>query len=163
MSHHTSPHMKWHAQGSTKNGVLRHPTNGEAWKAFDSRYPVFASDPLNVRLGLASDRFNPFGNMSSSHSTWPLMFVPYNLPPWMCMKQLYFMLSLIIPSPSAPYFMSMVCCTAPWMSTKKKKVKTVECVSPLKMREIIENQSPTERVCSQGQSIGRITMRVHKC
>jgi hypothetical protein len=101
MSHHKSPHIKWHAQGRTKDGVLRHPTDGEAWKAFDSRYPDFASNPRNVRLGLASDDFNPFGNMSSSHSTWPVMLVPYNLPPWMCMKQLYFMLSLIILGPSA--------------------------------------------------------------
>jgi hypothetical protein len=35
MSHHTLPHMKWHAQGCTKDGVLRHPADGEAWKAFD--------------------------------------------------------------------------------------------------------------------------------
>lgn len=35
--------------------------------------------------------------MSVVHSTWP-----YNLPPWMCMKQPYFMLSLLIPGPSAP-------------------------------------------------------------
>jgi hypothetical protein len=45
---------------------------------------------------------HPFGNMSFSHSTWPVMLVPYNLPPWMCMKQPYFMLRLIIPGPSAP-------------------------------------------------------------
>jgi hypothetical protein len=102
MSHHASPHMKWHSQGRTKDGVLRHPADGEAWKTFDSRYLVFALDPRNVRLGLASDGFNPFGNMSSSHSTWPVMLIPYNLPPWMCMKQPYFMLSLIIPGPSAP-------------------------------------------------------------
>ncbi|GLT69206.1 hypothetical protein SLA2020_413750 [Shorea laevis] len=102
MSHHTSSHMKWHAQGRTKDGVLRHPADGEAWKAFDSRYPDFASDPRNVRLGLASDGFNPFGNMSTSHSIWPVMLVPYNLPPWMCMKQPYFMLSLIIPGPNSP-------------------------------------------------------------
>jgi hypothetical protein len=30
------------------------------------------------------------------------MLVPYNLPHWMCMKQPYFMLSLIIPGLSAP-------------------------------------------------------------
>jgi hypothetical protein len=81
MSHHTSRHMKWHAQGCTKDGVLRHAADGEAWKAFHSRYPNFASDPRNVRLGLASDGLNPFGNMSSSHSTWPVMLVLYNLPP----------------------------------------------------------------------------------
>jgi hypothetical protein len=86
MSHHTSPHMKWHAQGHLKDGVLWHPADGEAWKTFNSSYPNFALDPRNVRLGLASDGFNHFGNMSSSHSTWPVMLVPYNLPPWMCMK-----------------------------------------------------------------------------
>ncbi|GLT67457.1 hypothetical protein SLA2020_397670 [Shorea laevis] len=95
-SQHTASHMKWHAHARTKDGVLRHPADGEAWKSFDARHPDFASDPRNVRLGLASDGFNPFGNMSSSHSTWPVMLVPYNLPPWLCMKHPYFILSMII-------------------------------------------------------------------
>nr|XP_027122350.1 uncharacterized protein LOC113739326 [Coffea arabica] len=55
-----------------------------------------------LRLGLASDGFNPFNNMSSTHSTWPVVLIPYNLPLWMCMKQPYFMLSLLIPGPSSP-------------------------------------------------------------
>jgi hypothetical protein len=40
--------------------------------------------------------------MSTSHSTLPVMLVSYNLPPWMCMKQTSFILSLIILSPSSP-------------------------------------------------------------
>lgn len=40
--------------------------------------------------------------MSVPHSTWPVVLIPYNLPPWMCMKQSYFMLSLLIPGPSIP-------------------------------------------------------------
>jgi hypothetical protein len=52
--------MKWHAHACTKDGVLRHPADGEAYKSFDARYPGFASDPHNVRLGLASDEFNHF-------------------------------------------------------------------------------------------------------
>jgi hypothetical protein len=94
--------MKWHADKRTKDGVLRHPADGLAWKEFDERYLEFASDPRNVRLGLSSDRFNPFGNMSTSHSTWPVMLVPYNLPPWMCMKQPSHMLSLIILGTRSP-------------------------------------------------------------
>jgi hypothetical protein len=54
-----------------------------------------------VRLGLISNGFNPFGNMSNSHNTWPVMLVLYNLPR-MCMKQTSFILSLIIPGPSSP-------------------------------------------------------------
>ncbi|XP_071735244.1 uncharacterized protein [Rutidosis leptorrhynchoides] len=55
MSEKTAKDMRWHNTGLTKDGKLRHPADGLAWKAFDARYPEFASDPHNVRLGLASD------------------------------------------------------------------------------------------------------------
>ncbi|OMO89985.1 Transposon, En/Spm-like protein [Corchorus capsularis] len=42
------------------------------------RYLDFASEPRNVRLGLASDGFNPFKTMSSTYSTWPVVIIPYN-------------------------------------------------------------------------------------
>jgi hypothetical protein len=99
-SEHTAPYMRWHVEGRTKDGVLRHPANGEAWKSFDLLHPEFSVDSRNVRLGLTSDGFNPFRNMSTSHNTWPVMLVPYNLPLWMCMKQTSFILSPIIPGPS---------------------------------------------------------------
>jgi hypothetical protein len=92
----------FYAEGRTKDGMLRHPADGEAWQSFDLLHPEFSAYIRNVRLGLTSDGFNPFGNMSISHSTWPIMLVLYNLPPWMCMKQTAFILSLIIPGPSSP-------------------------------------------------------------
>jgi hypothetical protein len=79
--------MRWHEEGRTKDGLLRHPADGEAWKDFSARFPSFSADARNVRLSLASDGFNPSRNMSSKHSTWPVMLIPYNLPPWICMKQ----------------------------------------------------------------------------
>ena len=60
---------------------MRHPADSIAWKEFDKTYVEFAKDPRNVRLGLATDEFNPFGNMSTSYSMWPVILVPYNLPP----------------------------------------------------------------------------------
>ena len=39
--------------------------------------------------------------MSTSHRMWPVMLVPYNLPPWLCMKRSSLILSLIIPSPTS--------------------------------------------------------------
>ena len=51
---------------------------------------------------MATDGFNPFGQMSSQHSIWPIILVPYNLPPWLCMKQPYIFLSLLIPGPHSP-------------------------------------------------------------
>ncbi|KAK6792914.1 hypothetical protein RDI58_011995 [Solanum bulbocastanum] len=75
----TTKHMRWHAEYDNKDGTLRHP-----------------------RDGLASDSFNPFGTMSTSHSIWLVILVPYNLPPWLCMKQPNLILSMIIPGPHAP-------------------------------------------------------------
>ena len=55
-----------------------------------------------MRLGLASDGFNPFGNMSNAYSMWPVILVAYNLPPWKCMKEPFMMMSLLIPGPQSP-------------------------------------------------------------
>jgi hypothetical protein len=87
--------MKWHTNSHTKDNVLRHPADDEAWKSFDNLHPQFIADSRNVRLGLTSDGFNPFGNLSTFHSTWPIMLVSYNLPHWMCMNQMSFILLLI--------------------------------------------------------------------
>lgn len=102
MSRHTADHMTWHHTKRTKDGTMKHPADSPAWQELDKRYPDFALEPRNVRMGLASDGFNPFGNMSSTHSTWPVVMAVYNLPPWLCMKQPYLMLSLLIPGPKSP-------------------------------------------------------------
>lgn len=92
-------HMRWHAEDYSKDGSLRLPRDGEAWKRLDTNYPEFASDPRNIRLGLATDGLNPFGTMSTNYSIWPVVLFPYNLPPWLCMKQSNFILSMINPGP----------------------------------------------------------------
>ena len=53
----------------------------------------------NVRLGLATDGFNPFGNMKINYRTWPVILMVYNLPPGLCMQQSYMMMSLLIEGP----------------------------------------------------------------
>jgi hypothetical protein len=64
---HIAKWMTWHATGQSKeNGKMNHPCDGEAWKNFDIMQPEFSCDPRNVRLGLAADGFNPFGNMSQN-------------------------------------------------------------------------------------------------
>jgi len=45
---------------------------------------------------------NPYGNLSTNHSSWPVLLFIYNLPPWLCMKQKYVMLSMMIPGPRQP-------------------------------------------------------------
>ncbi|GJZ20186.1 hypothetical protein Tco_0556776 [Tanacetum coccineum] len=102
-SSHTAKEMTWHATGKcTEPGKMQHPVDGRAWKDFDTKYPDFAAEPRNVRLGLAADGFNPFGNLSQSYSMWPVILTTYNLPPWLCMKESSFMLTLLIPGPKSP-------------------------------------------------------------
>ncbi|CAL2233583.1 unnamed protein product [Prunus armeniaca] len=76
--------------------MMRHPADGEAWKEFDRTFLEFATDPRNVRLGLATDGFNPYGVLNQHHNTWPIFVFPYNLPPWKCIKKEYMMMTVLI-------------------------------------------------------------------
>ena len=68
-SRKTAENIRWHQlKRLPKAGVLSDPADGEAWKDFDKCWPEFAADPRNLRLGLASDGFNPFGALSQSYS-----------------------------------------------------------------------------------------------
>nr|GEU32162.1 reverse transcriptase domain-containing protein [Tanacetum cinerariifolium] len=96
-SSHTAKEMTWHATGEcTKPGKMQHPIDGRAWKNFETKYLNFTKEPRNVRLGLAADGFNPFGNLSRSYSMWSVILTTYNLPLWLCMKESSFMLKLLI-------------------------------------------------------------------
>ncbi|KAI5342853.1 hypothetical protein L3X38_010729 [Prunus dulcis] len=96
MSTHTATDMRWHKEKRVDDDVMRHPADGEAWKEFDRTFPEFAADPRNVRLGLATDGFNPYGVLNQHHSTWQIFAFPYNLPPWKCMKKEYMMMTVLI-------------------------------------------------------------------
>jgi len=69
MSSKIASDMQWHKEERVKEGLLCHLADSKAWKKLDEHYPLFSIEPRNVRLGLASDGFNPFGSTSISHST----------------------------------------------------------------------------------------------
>ncbi|XP_026451341.1 uncharacterized protein LOC113351602 [Papaver somniferum] len=92
----------WHATNKSKDGKIRQPSDSLAWKYIDKRFPAFASDERNLRLGLAVDGFNPFGDLSATHSCWPVMLVVYNFPPQMCMQAKNIILSMLIPGKKQP-------------------------------------------------------------
>jgi len=79
--------LRWHANGKKIDGLLRHVANSPQWKKIDSLFPEFESDPRNLRVGLATDGMNPYGNLSSKHSLWPVLVIIYNLSYWLCMKR----------------------------------------------------------------------------
>ena len=41
----TARHMRWHHENRREEGVLCHPSDGEAWEHFDHTYPDFATKP----------------------------------------------------------------------------------------------------------------------
>jgi hypothetical protein len=72
-----------------------------AWKHVDNTFPLFKKI-RNIRLGLASDGFNPFGMQNVTYSCWPVILIPYNLPPWLYEKQSYWIMSMLIPGKKSP-------------------------------------------------------------
>ncbi|XP_058776589.1 uncharacterized protein LOC131650901 [Vicia villosa] len=64
MSKQIAQDMKWHKNKRIDDGILRHPADSLTWKRFDDQHKFFSTDAHNIRLGLASDGFNPFGPTS---------------------------------------------------------------------------------------------------
>jgi hypothetical protein len=102
MSPRTAEHMTWHQAHHAVDGVMVHPSDGEASKRFNSVHPHFSAESRNVRLGLCTDGFNLFGSFAAPYSCWPVILTVYNLPPGMCMRPEFMFLSTIIPGPSSP-------------------------------------------------------------
>lgn len=69
MKDSTSELMQWHKKQLGHDGKMRHPANSDAWKHVDRTYAKFADDARNIRLGLASDGFNPFGILNVTYTT----------------------------------------------------------------------------------------------
>jgi hypothetical protein len=94
---------RWHQlKRKPVNNELSQPADGEAWKEFNRSWPEFAEGARNLILGLATDGFNPFGNMNNSYSMWSVFAVLYNMPPCVCMEESNFMMALLIPGSSSP-------------------------------------------------------------
>jgi len=91
--------LTWHADERNCEGMLHHSAYSSQWKNINHLYLDFGKEATNLRLGLAIDRMNPFGSLRNQHNLWFVLLVSYNLPPWLCMKQKYMMLSMIIFGP----------------------------------------------------------------
>ncbi|XP_040361932.1 uncharacterized protein LOC121049286 [Rosa chinensis] len=98
----TAKNLTWHDYGRKKDGMMQHPADSPTWDLVDKKWPEFGSEPRNLRLALSSDGFNPHSSLSSRYSCWPVILVTYNLPPWLCMKRKYMMLTLLISGPKQP-------------------------------------------------------------
>jgi len=50
-------HMTWHQSHDVVDGVIVHPSDGKAWKHFNSVYPHFSAKSRNVHLRLCTNGF----------------------------------------------------------------------------------------------------------
>jgi hypothetical protein len=91
--------LLWHVNCKTYENI-QHPADGRQWKQFDLAHQEdFSNDPRNIRFGLSMDGMSPFGEMRNPHSTWPVIMCIFNLPPWLCHKQKYLLLTTLISGP----------------------------------------------------------------
>ncbi len=90
--------MVWHAKNTSTDGLVRHPCDSKAWKhVHENIDPSFSQEDRNIHLGLAADGVNPFKLQRANWSTWPVMLLNYNIPPWLTTKKFFIMLALLIP------------------------------------------------------------------
>ncbi|GAA0154869.1 hypothetical protein LIER_12724 [Lithospermum erythrorhizon] len=73
--------LTWHSDERIKDEMFRHPADSPHWKTIDFKHPQFRVESRNLRLVLSSDGMNPHVVQSTSHSTWPVVLMIYNLPP----------------------------------------------------------------------------------
>ena len=59
----------------------------------------FGEEPRNVRFVLSTDGMNLFGDMSTSHSTWPVVLSILNLLSYLCIKRKHLILAILIQGP----------------------------------------------------------------
>jgi len=66
--------------------MFHHPVDFMHWKNIDNESPQFGKESRNLKLGLATNGMNPFGNLTINYSLLPILLVIYNLSPGLCMK-----------------------------------------------------------------------------
>ncbi|XP_074336335.1 uncharacterized protein LOC141673484 [Apium graveolens] len=79
------------------------PADSPSWRNIDYRWPAIGSDARNNRLALSADGINPHTNgLTNKYSCWPIVLETYNLPPWLCMRRKFMMLTILVSGPHEP-------------------------------------------------------------
>jgi hypothetical protein len=81
--------------------MIRHPADATQWRNIYSRNFEFVINPRNISIAMSTDGMNTFMN-SSTHITWPIVLMILILPPWLCNKRKYIMMSGLIPGSQQP-------------------------------------------------------------
>ena len=64
--------MDYHAHNRSQDDTMWMPTDGSAFKEIEETWSHFKEEPRNLKLSLAADGVNPYGDMRSVYSVWPI-------------------------------------------------------------------------------------------
>ena len=102
MSPRTAEHITWHQSHHTVDGVMVHPSNGKAWKHFNSVHPHFQLNQGTCILDCVQTNSTLSGHLLLLILVGQLYWWFYNLPSGMCMRSEFMFLSMIVPDPNSP-------------------------------------------------------------
>ena len=88
--------MDYHARNRSKDDIIRMPADGYAFRDMEEKLPHFKEEPCSLRISLAVDGVNPFTEMRSIYSVWPIFVIKNNNPPWLSINREHIMLLMII-------------------------------------------------------------------
>ncbi|XP_074350599.1 uncharacterized protein LOC141689954 isoform X2 [Apium graveolens] len=104
-----STYKIWYCHGEQVDDVEDEVTLNSQYEDIKDDHDVLdvgLEDVINnsrsVRMGLASDGFNPFSNLTSTYSLCPVILIPYNMPPWASPNGTNYLTSLLIPGTKSP-------------------------------------------------------------
>lgn len=89
--------MTWYKKQRSDDGVMRMPSDSEAWLWAEEHWAKLNEEERSVFLAVALDGVNPYGHNSASHSTWPILIIVYNLPTNLAIKKSHIILNTIVP------------------------------------------------------------------
>jgi hypothetical protein len=88
--------MDYHAHNRSGDGVLQIPVDGYAFREIEEKLVDLKDEPHNVSIPLETDGVNPFRELRSIYSVWPIFVINNNIPPWMSIKREHIMLTMIV-------------------------------------------------------------------
>jgi hypothetical protein len=94
--------LKWHFRNKSSDEIMKSIVDSPAWKHVYQMYPHFAEKENSLRFGLSLDGVHPHKLNSTSHSTWLVLLLIYNLPPFLVTKRFFITLSILISGKESP-------------------------------------------------------------
>ena len=88
--------MDYHARKRSQDDVIRMSADCSAFRDMEEKWPHFKEEPRNLRISLVVDGVNPFVQMKSIYTVWPIFVINNSIPPWLSIKREHIMLSMII-------------------------------------------------------------------